>query len=81
MAMIYLSGRIDLVRPQDKYLYMTIDSNTNMPTHIPSKCTAKIDFRCFPHVKERIKSIADSNDTSMTKVILDTLEKHLSFQS
>ena len=67
-------GRIEKVRPKDKYLSMTIDSNTNMPTHIPIKCTSKIDFRCYHHVKDKIKAIADSNDTSMTKVILDALD-------
>jgi hypothetical protein len=66
-------GRMDLVRPKDKYLSMTIDSKTNMPTHIPIKCTSKIDFRCYDHVKEKIKAIADANDTSMTKVILDAI--------
>ena len=45
-----------------------------MPTHIPIKCTSKIDFRCYDHVKDKIKAIADSNDTSMTKVILDALD-------
>jgi acetylornithine deacetylase/succinyl-diaminopimelate desuccinylase-like protein len=73
-------GLMDLVRLKDKYLFMTIDPDTNAPNHIPTKCTAKIDFRCFPHVKEKIKKIADENETSMTKVILDALEKPLSLQ-
>jgi hypothetical protein len=63
-----------MVRPKDKYLSMIIDSTKNMPIQIPERCTSKIDFRCFPHIKERIKVIADSNDTSMTKVILDALD-------
>jgi hypothetical protein len=67
-------GRMDLVRLKDKYLYMTIDPDTNAPIHIPTKCTAKIDFRCFPQVKNKIKALAESNDTSMTKVILDALD-------
>jgi hypothetical protein len=67
-------GLMDLVRLKDKYLSMTIDLVTNAPIQIPNKCTAKIDFRCFPQVKNKIKAHAESNDTSMTKVILDALE-------
>ena len=73
-------GRMDLVRPKDKYLSMIIDSKTNMPTHIPEKCNAKIDFRCFPHLKEKIKEIADENKTSITKVILHALDVYLKVQ-
>jgi hypothetical protein len=65
---------MDFVRPKDKYLSMEINPLTNMPTHIPNKCTAKIDFRCFPHVKEKVKAMAESRDTSITKVVLDALD-------
>jgi hypothetical protein len=67
-------GRIDLVRRKDKYLPMTIDSKTNMPTHIPHRCTSKIDFRCYPEVKERVMAMAEENKTSQTKIILKALD-------
>jgi hypothetical protein len=53
---------------------MKIDKNTNMPKHIPQRCTGKIDIRCLPEVKQKIKLEADKRKTSMTKVILDLME-------
>lgn len=44
-----------------------------MPIHIPCRCTSKIDFRCYPEVKDRVKNEADEADTSMTNIILKAL--------
>ena len=63
-----------MVRRKDKYLSMTIDSKTNMPTHIPRRCTSKIDFRCYPEVKEMVMAKAEENNTSQTKIILEALD-------
>jgi hypothetical protein len=56
---------------------MTIDKITNMPTHIPIRATEKIDIRCFLHTKNRIRELADSKKSSITKVVLEALEKYL----
>ena len=52
---------------------MIIDKSTNMPTHIPPRCTSKIDLRCYPEVNDRVKNEADEADTSMTNIILKAL--------
>lgn len=57
----------------DKYLSMEIDKNSNMPIKIPQKATSKVDFRCYPEVKAKIKATADSKQTSITKIILEAL--------
>ena len=49
----------------------------NNPTHIPIRATEKIDIRCFPHTKNRIKELADTNHSSITKVVLEALEFYL----
>ena len=56
---------------------MTIDKKTNMPTHIPIRATEKIDIRCLPHTKNRIKELAEANNSSISKVVLEALEIYL----
>jgi uncharacterized protein (DUF1778 family) len=56
---------------------MTIDKKTNMPTHIPIRATEKIDIRCYPHTKTRIKELAEANNSSISKVVLEALEIYL----
>jgi hypothetical protein len=56
---------------------MTIDKKTNIPSHIPIRATEKIDIRCYPHTKIRIKELAEANDSSISKVVLEALEIYL----
>ena len=58
---------------------MIIDKSTNIPIHIPCRCTSKIDFRCYPEVKDRVKHEADEADTSMTNIILEALSFYWRF--
>ena len=50
-----------------------------MPIQIPRRCTSKIDLRCYPEVKERVKNEADGADTSMTNIILEALSFYWRF--
>ena len=68
---------VEKVRCHDKYKCMKIDQITSMPKGIPARATEKIDFRCFFEVKKRIKQIADTRQSSMTKVILEALDDYL----
>jgi hypothetical protein len=68
---------VEKVRCDDKYNYMEIEPITSMPKGIPVRATEKIDFRCFFEVKKRIKQIADTRQSSMTKVILEALDDYL----
>jgi hypothetical protein len=68
---------VEKVRLGDKYKYMTIDQITSVSKGIPAKATEKIDFRCFFDVKKRIRQIAETKKSSMTKVILEALDDYL----
>ena len=52
---------------------MDIDPLTNMPRQIPIRATEKIDFRCYPEVKARVKANANAKKTSQTKILLEAL--------
>jgi predicted HicB family RNase H-like nuclease len=57
---------------------MEINKTTNMPKNIPPRATSKVDFRCYPEVKARVKANADARKTSLTKIILEALDLYWS---
>jgi len=40
----------------------------------PIRATEKIDFRCYPEAKARVKANANAKKTSQTKILLEALE-------
>jgi hypothetical protein len=45
-----------------------------IPENIPKRATEKIDFRCFPEFKARVKEIAEKKNYSMSKIMLDAFD-------
>lgn len=54
-----------------KYKYMKINPKTNMPFHIPSIASEKLNVRLKPAQKWAIKKLGIQNRQSMSKAVLE----------
>jgi hypothetical protein len=53
---------------------MKINPRLNMPYHIPSIASAKLDLRLKPRVKNGIRLLAAKKKTSMSKQVLEIFD-------
>ena len=57
-----------------KYKYMKINPKTNMPFHMPSVASEKLNVRLKPAQKWAIKKLGIQNRQSMSKAVLEIFD-------